>query len=68
MSNAHSTSLGYGPADDLVLRDLSHAADAYRAVSVSVEKGHPEVALYEAQGFEQVGDTPHAVVLRRVLA
>jgi GNAT superfamily N-acetyltransferase len=42
-------------------------ADAYRAVSVSVEKGHPEVALYEGEGFEQVGETTHAVVLRRVL-
>ena len=41
------------------------AADAYRAVSVSVEKGHPEVALYEGEGFEQVGETTHAVVLRR---
>ena len=43
-------------------------ADAYRAVSVSIEKGHPEVAVYEAEGFEEVGETHHAVILRRVLA
>lgn len=42
-------------------------ADAYRAVSVSVEKNHPEVAFFEGEGFEQVGETTHAVVLRRVL-
>jgi hypothetical protein len=34
---------------------------------VSVEKNHPEVALFEGEGFEQVGETTHAVVLRRVL-
>ena len=42
-------------------------ADAYRAVSVSIEKNHLEVALYEGEGFEHVGETTHAVVLRRVL-
>ena len=41
--------------------------DAYRAVSVSLEKNHPEVALYEAEGFEPAGETTHAVVMRRVL-
>ena len=42
-------------------------ADAYRAVAVSVEKNHPEVALYEGEGFELVGETTNAVVLRCVL-
>jgi len=42
-------------------------ADAYRAVSVSIERNHPEVALYEGEGFERVGETTHAVILRRVL-
>ncbi len=42
-------------------------ADNYRAVSVSVEKNHPEVALYEGEGFEHVGETAHAVILRCVL-
>jgi len=42
-------------------------ADAYRAVAVSVEKNHPEVALYQGEGFELVGETTNAVVLRRVL-
>ena len=42
-------------------------ADNYRAVSVSVEKNHPEVALYAKEGFEHVGETVNAVVMRRVL-
>jgi GNAT superfamily N-acetyltransferase len=42
-------------------------ADAFRAVSVSVERGHPEVAAFEGAGFEQVGENGPAVTLRRVL-
>jgi GNAT superfamily N-acetyltransferase len=40
-------------------------ADAYRALSVSIEKSHPEIAIYEAAGFEQVGENGHAVTMRR---
>jgi len=40
-------------------------ADAYRGVSVSVEPGHPEVAIYEAAGFTEVGRTDRALTLRR---
>src|SRR5439155_1305337 len=31
-------------------------ADAYRGLSVSVEKSHPEIAAYEAPGFEPVAE------------
>jgi GNAT superfamily N-acetyltransferase len=40
-------------------------ADAYRGLSVSIEKSHPEIAIYEAAGFEQVGENGHAVTMRR---
>jgi GNAT superfamily N-acetyltransferase len=43
-------------------------ADAYRGLSVSVEKSHPEVAVYEAAGFQQVGESDHAVTMRRSFA
>ena len=60
---------GEGIGQQLLRGLLERAqADAYRAVSVSVEKNHPEVALYEEQGFEHVGETVNAVVLRCVLA
>ena len=40
-------------------------ADAYRAISVSVEQSHPEVAAYEEAGFEKVAESGHAVTMRR---
>ena len=40
-------------------------ADAYRGLSVSVEKSHPEIAAYEAAGFEQVAEDGLAVTMRR---
>ena len=40
-------------------------ADAYRALSVSVEKTLPEVASYEAAGFEQIAESGHAITMRR---
>jgi GNAT superfamily N-acetyltransferase len=43
-------------------------ADAYRGLSVSVEKSHPEVAVYEAAGFEQVAESGHALTMRRGFA
>jgi L-amino acid N-acyltransferase YncA len=42
-------------------------AEAFRALSVSVERGNPEVALFEKNGFEPFGETHHAVILRRKL-
>jgi GNAT superfamily N-acetyltransferase len=41
--------------------------DAYRALSVSVERGAAEVAAFEGEGFEQVEETNHAVILRRTI-
>ena len=38
-------------------------ADAYRAVSVSVEKVDPDLPHYEQAGFEHVDETAHAVTL-----
>jgi GNAT superfamily N-acetyltransferase len=43
-------------------------AEAYRGLSVSIEKSHPEVAVYEAAGFQQVGESGHAVTMRRSFA
>jgi GNAT superfamily N-acetyltransferase len=56
---------GEGIGQQLLRGLLERArADAYLAVSVSVEKNHPEVAFYEAEGFEHIGEAAHAVVLR----
>ena len=41
-------------------------ADAYRAVSVSIEHGHREVGVFEDAGFEQVAQNGPAVTLRRM--
>jgi GNAT superfamily N-acetyltransferase len=41
--------------------------DAYRALSVSVERGAADVAAFEGEGFERVGETDHAVILRRTI-
>ena len=43
-------------------------ADAYRGLSVSVEKSHPEIAAYETAGFEQVAENGLAVTMRRTFA
>ncbi len=43
-------------------------ADAYRGLSVSVEKSHPEIAAYEAAGFEEVAENGHAVTMRRTFS
>jgi GNAT superfamily N-acetyltransferase len=40
-------------------------ADAYRAVSVSLERGHPEVEIYEAAGFDEIEETERTVTMRR---
>ena len=41
--------------------------DAYRALSVSVERGSADAATFEDGGFEQVAATDHAVILRRTI-
>ena len=43
-------------------------ADAYRGLSVSVEKSHPEIAAYEAAGFEPVAENGLAVTMRRTFS
>ncbi|MBB4637327.1 HD domain-containing phosphohydrolase [Longimicrobium terrae] len=52
MSDLQSLPLGYGPADDLVMRDLAHAADAYRAAraewSARAERAESEAATQRA--------------------
>jgi GNAT superfamily N-acetyltransferase len=40
-------------------------ADAYRAVSVSLEQGNPEVDIYRAAGFDEVEQTERTVTMRR---
>jgi GNAT superfamily N-acetyltransferase len=42
-------------------------AEAFRALSVSVEPDNPEVSLFAKHGFEPAGETDHAVILRRML-
>lgn len=42
-------------------------ADAYRAVSVSVERGHPEAEVYRAAGFEEIEETERTLTMRRTL-
>jgi GNAT superfamily N-acetyltransferase len=54
----------------LLLRGLVERAqaDAFRALSVSVEKSYPEVDIYAAAGFERVAEDGHALTMRRILA
>jgi GNAT superfamily N-acetyltransferase len=60
---------GEGIGQELLAGLVERARDAgYRAVSVSVEKDHPEIRIYEDAGFEGVRETEHAVILRRALA
>ena len=40
-------------------------ADAYRGLSVSVEKRSEEIAAYEAAGFAQIAEDGKAVTMRR---
>lgn len=40
-------------------------ADAFRTVSVSVERDDPDTSNYDAAGFEEVGSTGSAVTMRR---
>ena len=59
---------GQGIGQHLLTGLLDRAKeDAYRAVSVSVEPGNPELATYEGAGFEQLGESAVAVTLRKTL-
>jgi GNAT superfamily N-acetyltransferase len=40
-------------------------ADAYRGLSVSVERRAEEIAAYEAAGFEQIAENGQALTMRR---
>jgi ribosomal protein S18 acetylase RimI-like enzyme len=43
------------------------AAEGHEAISLSVEKGSPAIGFYERHGFERIGETEHAVSMRRAL-
>jgi GNAT superfamily N-acetyltransferase len=54
----------------LLLRGLIERAqaEAYRALSVSVERGNRAIAFFESNGFELARETENALILRRPLA
>jgi ribosomal protein S18 acetylase RimI-like enzyme len=59
---------GRGVGHELMTGLLERARrDGYGAISMSVEKGSPAVKLYERYGFERVGETPSALVMRAQL-
>jgi ribosomal protein S18 acetylase RimI-like enzyme len=59
---------GRGVGHELMTGLLERARrDGYGAISLSVEKGSPAVKLYERYGFERVGETPSALVMRAQL-
>jgi ribosomal protein S18 acetylase RimI-like enzyme len=59
---------GRGVGHELMTGLLERARrDGYGAISLSVEKGSPAVKLYERYGFERVGETPSALVMRASL-
>jgi ribosomal protein S18 acetylase RimI-like enzyme len=60
---------GRGVGHELMTGLLERAGrEGYPAISLSVEKGSPAVKLYERYGFERVGETPSALVMRADLA
>ena len=42
-------------------------AEGHQAISLSVEQGSPAIGFYERHGFEPVGESAGAVVMRRAL-
>jgi GNAT superfamily N-acetyltransferase len=60
---------GQGIGQDILRGLLDQArADGHAAVSVSVERNHPEVEAYAAQGFEPVREDGNTLTMRRLLA
>ena len=60
---------GRGVGHELLTALLDRArGEGHSAVSLSVEKDSPAVKLYERYGFEQVDETPSALVMRADLA
>jgi ribosomal protein S18 acetylase RimI-like enzyme len=60
---------GTGLGSELLDALLDRArADGYDAISLSVEKDNPAVALYERHGFERVGDDDGAYTMRANLS
>jgi GNAT superfamily N-acetyltransferase len=59
-----------GGIAQLLLGELLERArlDAYRSVSVSLERDQPDVDLYAATGFDQVAASPLAVTLQYVFS
>jgi ribosomal protein S18 acetylase RimI-like enzyme len=56
---------GRGVGHELLTGLLDRARkEGYEAISLSVEKDSPAVKLYERYGFERVGETPAALVMR----
>ena len=60
---------GRGIGHELLTGLIEQArAQGYGAISLSVEKDSPAVKLYQRYGFERVGETPAALVMRAELA
>jgi ribosomal protein S18 acetylase RimI-like enzyme len=56
---------GSGLGSELLGALLDRArADGYAAISLSVEKDNPAVALYERHGFERVSEDDGAYTMR----
>jgi GNAT superfamily N-acetyltransferase len=60
---------GEGIGQELVRRLVERArSDGYPGLSASVQRDHPELALFEGEGFERVALSEHTVTLRHPLA
>ena len=56
---------GTGLGSELLAALMKRArADGYEAISLSVEKDNPAVALYERHGFQRVGEDDGAYTMR----
>jgi GNAT superfamily N-acetyltransferase len=60
---------GEGIGLELVRRLVERArSEGYPGLSASVQRDHPELALFESQGFERVALSEHTVTVRHPLA
>ena len=60
---------GEGIGQELLHDLLERArADGYPALSASVERNHPEVHIFEREGFETVGESEDTLTMRRAFA